>query len=141
MDRSTHAHACTHLHPHTWVHTRSSSHSFFLTHLQTHTSYHCLLSHAHTYYLPFSLYHTHPHRRTHTCRVLQTGILAAGDVYRVYLNHVTGVCCPLTLCSVLQPSFVSDVGAPGRSSLDSTEVAYGRQVRVSANQTASHDTG
>ena len=29
---------------------------------------------------------------------------------------------------VLQPSFVSEVGVPGRSALDSVEVAYGRQV-------------
>lgn len=29
---------------------------------------------------------------------------------------------------VLQPSFVSEVTAPGRSALDSVEVAYGRQV-------------
>uniref|UniRef100_A0A3B3QGC9 Nuclear pore complex protein Nup93 n=1 Tax=Paramormyrops kingsleyae TaxID=1676925 RepID=A0A3B3QGC9_9TELE len=30
----------------------------------------------------------------------------------------------------LEPSFVSDVGAPGRSALDSVEVAYGRQIYV-----------
>lgn len=30
----------------------------------------------------------------------------------------------------VEPSFVSDVGAPGRSALDSVEVAYGRQIYV-----------
>ncbi|MED6250188.1 hypothetical protein ATANTOWER_026586, partial [Ataeniobius toweri] len=36
------------------------------------------------------------------------------------------------LCSPcpLQPSFVSDVVAPGRSALNSVEVAYGRQIYV-----------
>lgn len=29
---------------------------------------------------------------------------------------------------VFQPSFVSEVTAPGRSAMDSVEVAYGRQV-------------
>ncbi|KAG9336956.1 hypothetical protein JZ751_029973 [Albula glossodonta] len=30
----------------------------------------------------------------------------------------------------VEPSFVSDVGAPGRSALDSVEVAYGRQIYI-----------
>ena len=41
-------------------------------------------------------------------------------------------CAPLPsvlpCVSVLQPSFVSEVAVPGRSALDSVEVAYGRQV-------------
>lgn len=30
----------------------------------------------------------------------------------------------------LQPSYISDVGLPGRSSLDSIEMAYARQVSM-----------
>lgn len=38
--------------------------------------------------------------------------------------------CVCVFNSSTQPSFISEVGAPGRSALDSVEVAYGRQVSV-----------
>ena len=34
------------------------------------------------------------------------------------------------MCIYLQPSYISDAGPPGRSSLDSIEMAYARQVSV-----------
>lgn len=58
---------------------------------------------------------------------------------QVGLNYADFKCClwcgslPIKppyefLFFLTQPSFVSEVGAPGRSALDSVEVAYGRQV-------------
>lgn len=52
---------------------------------------------------------------------LDTNVSAARDwSTSVFAYHLT--------CGPLQPSFVSEVTAPGRSALDSVEVAYGRQV-------------
>uniref|UniRef100_A0A673XHV9 Nuclear pore complex protein Nup93 n=1 Tax=Salmo trutta TaxID=8032 RepID=A0A673XHV9_SALTR len=44
---------------------------------------------------------------------------------RTYGSHDSSPCA-----SLLQPSFVSDAAVPGRSALDSVEVAYGRQIYV-----------
>lgn len=43
------------------------------------------------------------------------------------------------MCIRLQPSYISDVGPPGRSSLDSIEMAYARQVSTLSRKTESRE--